>query len=114
MRLEHTQQVREHMRTKTLLSLGLTGTAILVVACSKSGPGETTPEQAAGAQADTTTAAAGAAQDSTAAATGAYGDSTAAAGVRDSVIPVVPDTTTATPDTTGVGAGADSVRSDSM
>jgi hypothetical protein len=102
------------MRTRTLLSLGLTGAAILTMACSKSGPGETTPEQAAGAKADTTTAAAGAAQDSATAATPAYVDSTAAAGANDSVIPVVPDTTTATTDTTGLGAGADSVRSDSM
>jgi hypothetical protein len=100
------------MRTRMLLSAGMVGAALLIIGCSKSGPGETTPEQAAGAKADTTTAAAGAAQDSATAAT-PYGDSTGAA-VRDSAIPVVPDTTTPMPDTTGVGAGADSVRSDSM
>jgi hypothetical protein len=87
---------------------------MLVVGCSKSGPGETAPEQAAGAKPDTTTTGAGAAQDSTTAATGAYGDSTTSATPSDSVIPVVQDTTSTTTDTTGMGAGADSVRSDSM
>jgi hypothetical protein len=108
------------MGTRMLVSGGLVAVALLVLGCSKSQPGETTPEQAAGAKADTTTAAASPAQDSTAAAAGAYRDSTtaagdtAAAGVSDSVATVVPDTSTATPDTTGAGTSADSVRSDSM
>ena len=101
------------MRTRAVLSAGIVGAAILVIGCSKSQPGETAPEQAAGAKADTTTAAAGAAQDSATAAAGAYGDSAAAATPDTSA--GTPDTTgLVTPDTTGFGAGADSVRSDSM
>jgi hypothetical protein len=110
------------MRTRSLFSLGMMG-ALLVLGCSKSEPGETTPEQAAGATADTTTAAAGAARDSVTAAEGAYGDSTGVAGdsaaaaagaVSDTASTTLPDTTSGMPDTTGVGAGADSVPSDSM
>jgi uncharacterized protein YcfL len=74
------------------------GAALLVVGCSKSEPEQATPEQAAGAAADTTTAAAGAAADTSAASTGAVQDSAAAQ----------------VPDTTGLGAGADSVQPDSM
>jgi hypothetical protein len=97
----------------------MVGAALLVMGCSKPEPAETAPEQAAGQARDTATVGAGAAQDSTMAAQGAYGDTTAAgdsaaAGVSDSVITVQLDTTRATPDTTSTGAGADSVRSDSM
>ena len=111
------------MGTRALLSAGMMGAALLVLGCSKSEPEQTTPEQAAGAAGDTTSAAAGAVQDSVTAAEGAYRDSTAAAAdtaaaaagaVQDSAAAQVPDTTGMTPDTTGLGAGVDSVRPDSM
>ena len=86
------------MGTRALLSAGMMGAALLVLGCSKSEPEQATPEQAAGAAADTTTAAAGAAADTSAASTGAVQDSAAAQ----------------VPDTTGLGAGADSVQPDSM
>jgi uncharacterized protein YcfL len=86
------------MSTRALLRAGMMGAALLVVGCSKSEPEQATPEQAAGAAADTTTAAAGAAADTSAASTGAVQDSAAAQ----------------VPDTTGLGAGADSVQPDSM
>jgi hypothetical protein len=115
------------MRTRGLLSAGMVGAAMLVVGCSKKEPEQTTPEQAAGQAADTTRAAAGAVKDSATAAEGAYRDSAAAAAgavsdtaaaaagaVQDTAAARVPDTTGLTPDTTGLGAGADSVRPDSM
>ena len=88
------------MRTRILLSTGIVGAALLAAGCSKKEPEQTTPEQAAGAKADTTTAQAGAAVDTAAGAAGAYGDTTAAAAVM--------------PDTTGAGAAVDSVKRDSM
>ena len=115
------------MRTRALLSAGLVGAAMvgamLSMGCSKkSEPGETVPETAAGAAADTA-GQAGAARDSMAAAEGAYRDSAAAASraARDSAAGAAaaygdsaadgrPDTTGVMPDTTGAGAAVDSVR----
>ncbi len=100
---------------------------MLGMGCSKKEPEETVPETAAGEAVDTATAAAAAAQDSITAAEGAYrdtaaaaagaaGDSAAAAAgaVGDSAAAGLPDTSGVMPDTTGLGAGADSVRPDSM
>ena len=104
------------MSTRALLRAGMMGAALLVVGCSKSEPEQATPEQAAGAAADTTSAAARAVGDSAA----AYGDSTAAAAgaVADTAAAAagaVQDSAAAqVPDTTGLGAGVDSVRPDSM
>lgn len=104
------------MGTRALLSAGMMGAALLILGCSKSEPEQATPEQAAGAAADTTSAAAGAVGDSAA----AYGDSTAAAAgaVADTAAAAagaVQDSAAAqVPDTTGLGAGVDSVRPDSM
>ena len=137
------------MRTRTLLSAGMLGAAMVVMGCSKSEPEQTTPEQAAGEAADTMTAGADAVQDSVTAAEGAYRDSAtaaegayrdsataaegayrdsaaaasraardsaagAAAAYGDSLADGRPDTSGLTPDTTGAGAGVDSVRPDSM
>jgi PBP1b-binding outer membrane lipoprotein LpoB len=107
------------MRTRALVSAGMVGAALLVMGCSKSEPAETAPEQAAGQAPDTTTVGAEAARDSTRAAQGAYGDATAAgdtsaAAVQDTAAAGVPDTSGVAPDTTGLGAGLDSARSDSM
>jgi hypothetical protein len=108
------------MGTRALLSAGMMGAALLVLGCSKSEPEQATPEQAAGAAADTTSAATDAPRDSATAAGGAYGDSTAAAAgaVADTTAAAagaVQDSAAAqVPDTTGLGAGADSVQPDSM
>jgi hypothetical protein len=82
---------------------------------------------AEGAYRDSAVAAEGAYRDSVVAAEGAYRDSAAAASrsARDSAAGAAaaygdsaadgrPDTSRVMPDTTGLGAGADSVRSDSM
>ena len=126
------------MRTRGLLSAGMVGAAMLVMGCSKSEPEQTTPEQAGGQAADTATVGVGAVQDSVTAAEGAYRDSVtaaegayrdsaaaasrtardsaagAAAAYGDSAADGRPDTSGVTPDTTGLGAGTDSVRRDSM
>ena len=71
---------------------------------------------AAGAYRDSATAAEGAYRDSAAAASRAARDSAAgaAAAYGDSAADGRPDTSRVIPDTTGLGAGADSVRPDSM
>jgi hypothetical protein len=115
------------MRPRGLLSAGMVGAAMLAMGCSKKEPEQTTPEQAAGEPRDTARATAGAARDSATATEGAYRDTAAAAtgaaadtaagaagAVQDSAAARTPDTARMTPDTTGLGAGADSVRRDSM
>src|SRR5215208_6360878 len=104
------------MRTQRLLSAGMVGAAMLAMGCSKKEPEQTTPEQAVGQAADTTSAAAGAARDSATAAEGAYRDSAAAASrtARDSAAGAAaaygdsaadgrPNTSGVSPDTTGLG-----------
>jgi hypothetical protein len=115
------------MRGRRWMSAGVVGAAILIAGCSKSEPGETTPEQAAGAKADTAAAQAGAAVDTAATAAGAYGDTTAAAAgaaqdsaraagaAADSTMGAAADTAAVVlPDTSGMGARVDSVQRDSM
>jgi hypothetical protein len=122
------------MRTRMIVSAGIVGAAMLGIGCHKSQPGETTPEASAGRTADTAATRAGAAGDTVAARAGPYGDTAAAAAgaardsaattgaavdstmgaARDSAAAGLPDTTGLRPDTSGLGAGADSVRRDSM
>ena len=114
------------MRTGTLVGAGIVAAVILASGCSKSEPEQVTPEQAAGAKADSAAAQAGAAVDTAATTAGAYGDTTAAAAnaardsagavgaTADSTMRAAGDTAAASlPDTSGVGAAVDSVRPDS-
>jgi hypothetical protein len=94
------------MRVRALVTVGMVSAVMLGAGCSKSDPGETTPETAAGEVADTTTVGAEAARDSMITAEGAYRDSisagaaaadSAAGALGDSAAAELPDTAGAAP-----------------